>query len=65
LKRIYRPGYQYKEAGVMLMELASAGVQQMLLLTAADPRSDKIMKVMDSQRRVRPASKSVGRHCSK
>jgi hypothetical protein len=48
LKRVYRPGYQYKKAGVMLMELTSASVQQMSLISDPDPRSDKVMKVMDA-----------------
>lgn len=48
LKRIYRPGYQYKKAGVMLMELASAGVQQLSILAEPDPKSEKIMHVMDA-----------------
>jgi DNA polymerase V len=47
LKRIYRPGYLYKKAGVMLMDLTSASVRQASLFREFDPRSDKVMKVMD------------------
>lgn len=47
LRRIYRPGYSYKKAGVMLMDLAPAAVRQASLFSNPDPRSDKLMQVMD------------------
>ena len=47
LKRIYRPGYLYKKAGVMLMELQSETVRQASLFTAKDDRSDRLMQLMD------------------
>lgn len=48
LKRIYRPGYSYKKAGIVLMEIQSADVRQQLLFKEEDPRSAKLMKAMDA-----------------
>jgi DNA polymerase V len=49
LRRIYRPGYRYKKAGVMLSEISSAGVVQAQLFcdTSAAEKSGKLMAVMD------------------
>ena len=50
LQRIYRPGYRYKKAGVMLMEIATAGATQGMLFDAplAPQASDKLMAVLDA-----------------
>jgi len=48
LKRIYRPGYSYKKAGIVLMEIQPAAVRQQLLFRDENPRSAKVMKVMDA-----------------
>lgn len=54
LRRIYRAGYRYKKAGVMLMELLPAGQQQPTLF---DPgaeqaaRSGKLMHALDALNR--------------
>ena len=52
LSAIYRAGYHYAKAGVMLMDIASANcVQQELLLDDADTASDKpdrLMEALDS-----------------
>ena len=47
LKRLYRPGYLYKKAGVMLMELQPETVRQASLFNAQDERSDRLMQLMD------------------
>ncbi|RJG06233.1 Y-family DNA polymerase [Noviherbaspirillum cavernae] len=47
LKSIYRPGYLYKKAGVMLLDLTPAAVRQQLLFREENPRSDKLMQTMD------------------
>ncbi|SFI80918.1 Y-family DNA polymerase [Nitrosomonas sp. Nm34] len=49
LKRIYRPGYAYKKAGVILTGIDSAAVHQESLFTlhGADDRSARLMKVLD------------------
>jgi DNA polymerase V len=47
LKRIYRPGYLYKKAGVMLMELVPETMRQASLFREPDPRSANVMQAMD------------------
>jgi DNA polymerase V len=51
LRRIYRPGFGYHKAGVMLLDLRPAGNRQYSLLDgqggAGDVRSDKLMAVLD------------------
>ena len=49
LRRIYRPGYSYKKAGVMLGEITSAGVAQAQLFGGAQGthKSLQLMAVMD------------------
>lgn len=50
LKRIYRPGYRYAKAGVMLMDLAPAATQQNSLFAddVADAEAVQLMRTMDS-----------------
>lgn len=50
LKRIYRPGYRYAKAGVMLLELGPAGLKQQTLFAddAAEIRSHQLMQTLDS-----------------
>jgi hypothetical protein len=50
LRQVYRRGYAYKKAGVMLMGIGEARVAQGSLLTAhgADERSKRLMQAMDS-----------------
>jgi DNA polymerase V len=50
LKRIYRPGFRYAKAGVMLMDLGPAGRRQPTLFTddAAERRSATLMLTLDS-----------------
>lgn len=50
LRRIYRPGYRYKKAGVILSEITSAGVVQAQLFAGAleTEKSLKLMAAMDS-----------------
>ncbi len=49
LRQIYRPGYRYAKAGVMLMELGPAGSRQQALFSdeAAESRSAGLMQVLD------------------
>jgi DNA polymerase V len=47
LKRIYWPGYLYKKAGVMLLDLAPESVRQASLFKEPDPRSEKLMSTLD------------------
>jgi len=50
LRRIYRPGYQYKKAGVMLTHLHDAAARQLPLLadTAQRVRSARVNRVIDN-----------------
>ncbi|HQS59459.1 MAG: DNA polymerase V subunit UmuC [Gallionellales bacterium 35-53-114] len=49
LRRIYRPGYRYKKAGVMLSDITSAGIVQTQLFadTMASGKSLRLMAAMD------------------
>ena len=49
LRSIYRPGYRYKKAGVILSEITPAGAAQMSLFndTLISDKSLKLMAVMD------------------
>lgn len=47
LKRIYKPGYAYQKAGVMLMDLSPAGQTQGTLFEAASQERPALMEVID------------------
>lgn len=49
LKKIYRPGYAYQKAGVMLQELSPKQARQISLFqdTERDARSERLMSVLD------------------
>ena len=48
LRRVYRPGYSYKKAGVVLLEIGPADrVQPDLFAPTPDPRRGRVMAVMD------------------
>lgn len=50
LRRIYRPGYGYHKAGVMLMDIQAKANQQFSLFSAGgatDARSERLMGVLD------------------
>ena len=47
LKRIYRPGFAYQKAGVMLMDLHSEDQVQGVLFAAAAPARPALMDVID------------------
>ena len=48
VEAIYRDGYRYQKAGVMLMDLASASMQQRNLFAAdSDVHSTRLMEAMD------------------
>lgn len=53
LKKIYRPGYAYKKAGVMLMGIGQAQVGQgsLLLEHGSGERSERLMMAMDALNR--------------
>ncbi|MBK7416485.1 MAG: Y-family DNA polymerase [Dechloromonas sp.] len=47
LRRIYRTGYGYHKAGVMLADIAPRLSQQYSLFNAGAPRADALMRVVD------------------
>jgi DNA polymerase V len=47
LKRLYKPGYSYQKAGVMLMELREAGHEQSMLFDEPVPDLPRLMDVID------------------
>ncbi len=47
LKKIFKPGYQYKKAGVIIMGITPASVIQLSLFSAEDPRHHILMKTID------------------
>jgi DNA polymerase V len=53
LRAIYRPGYRYKKAGVMLMNLSPNSVTQGLLFDSSRPRQEtaKVMATLDALNR--------------
>ncbi|TDN79355.1 DNA polymerase V [Salegentibacter sp. 24] len=46
LKKIFKPGYQYKKAGVIIL-ITPASEQQLSLFSAEDPRHPILMKTID------------------
>ena len=67
LKRIYQPGYGYKKAGVLAMELAPAADAQRMIFENSDPRHANLMAVVDKlnqvlgQQKVKLASQDLDR----
>jgi DNA polymerase V len=54
LKRIFRPGYSYQRAGILLPDLLPAGVVQMSLFDTGVPsaRSEQLMATLDNINRL-------------
>ena len=47
LKKIYKPGYQYKKAGIIIMGISPASERQLSLFSEEDPRHQLLMKTID------------------
>ena len=47
LKKIFKPGYQYKKAGVIIMGITPASQLQLSLFSTEDPRHHILMKTID------------------
>jgi DNA polymerase V len=59
LARIFRPGYQYQRAGILLPELMPNGMQQLSLFqdnASYNPKSERLMTVLDT------INQNYGRH---
>ena len=67
LKKIFRNGFQYKKAGVIVMDITPANQKQIALFENSDPRHDKLMATIDrmnkaiGQQKIKLASQSPGR----
>ncbi|HDR9280162.1 TPA: Y-family DNA polymerase [Burkholderia vietnamiensis] len=48
LKRIYKPGFKYAKAGVMLLDLQAQGVEQGDLFSPTSSRRDRLMSALDA-----------------
>jgi DNA polymerase V len=48
LKRIFKTGFAYKKAGVILCEITKNSAQQLHLFTQEKPQTNKLMQAMDS-----------------
>ncbi len=47
LEKIWRDGYAYKKAGILVSELVPAGTKQLNLFEAYDPRKETLMRSID------------------
>ena len=52
LKKIFKPGYQYKKAGVIIMGITPASERQLSLFSKEDPRHQLLMKTIDRLNKV-------------
>ena len=52
LKKIFKPGYQYKKAGVIIMGISPASERQLSLFSEEDPRHQLLMKTIDRLNKV-------------
>ena len=50
-RAMFKKGYRYKKAGVGLLDLTHGDLQQADLFAGIDPRSAKLMEVMDAANR--------------
>ncbi len=48
LRKIYKEGYHYKKAGVIVMNISPQQLRQATLFTEPDPRHKPLMQVMDN-----------------
>lgn len=56
LDRLYKPEYQYKKAGVIVMELQPEDTEQLSLFSEKNPKHHQLMQHIDH------LNKSIGRH---
>ena len=52
LKRIYKPGYGYKKAGVIVLELTPEDSKQTMIFENSDPKHLELMAMMDKLNKV-------------
>jgi DNA polymerase V len=56
LERIFKPGYQYKKAGVIVMDIVPETPVQLNIFENSDARHKPLMTVMDS------INRNIGHH---
>lgn len=67
LKEIFKQGYSYKKAGVVVMDIVPANPNQLTLFEKSNPKHDQLMKVMDEfngsygSQKIKLASQDLGR----
>jgi len=67
LKRIFKTGYQYKKAGVIVMDITSENTNQISMFENTNPKHRVLMDVMDrlnneiGQKKVKLASQALDR----
>jgi DNA polymerase V len=67
LKAIYRKGYQYKKAGVIVMSITPENEKQLNMFTEENPKHEDLMKVIDQmnntigQKKIKLACQDLGR----
>ena len=67
LKAIYKEGYQYKKAGVIVMGITPESEKQLNFFTEENPKHQRLMKVMDGlnnsigQKKLKLACQDLGR----
>jgi DNA polymerase V len=67
LKQIYKEGYQYKKAGVIVMEISPADCGQQMIFKNSDPKHAHLFAVVDKlnkaygQQKVKLAAQDLGR----
>jgi DNA polymerase V len=67
LERIFKQGFAYKKAGVIVMDFSSENNQQLTLFESRNPKHIPLMKVMDAlnasygHQKIRLAAQDVGR----
>ncbi len=48
LERIFKPGYHYKKAGIIVMDMTPEDQRQAMLFENSDPRHQRLMEVVDT-----------------
>jgi DNA polymerase V len=67
LKAIYKKGYQYKKAGVVVMSITPENEKQLNMFTEENPKHNDLMKVIDKmnssigQKKIKLACQDLGR----
>src|SRR6056297_3138580 len=67
LKQIFKQGFHYKKAGVIVMDITPENQQQIMLFENSNPKHKPLMEVMDKinhslgQQKIKLGSQDLGR----